>query len=308
MPSLILRRFLTGLLTLFVVISMTFLLLRLMPGGPFDQERKLPPDIQTNIEAQYHLNEPLWKQYALYLGGVLQGDLGPSFKYKSRSVNDIVGDATVTSTKLGLIALVIGVLLGTGLGTLAGLSRNRFVDGLLTLTGVASISTPLFIFGGFLVLLFALKLSWLPAATLETPRHYILPVLTLSLMPFSYTFLLVRTTVREMRTQQHVLIKRSEGLSERVIALRHILRNSLIPLVSILGPIAAAIITGSFAVEYIFAIPGLGKHFITAVSNRDYTLVMGITIIYGVALILFNTITDIVYGFLDPRLREEAKG
>lgn len=308
MPSLILRRFLTGLLTLFVVISMTFLLLRLMPGGPFDQERKLPPDIQANIEAQYHLNEPLWKQYALYLGGVLQGDLGPSFKYKSRSVNDIVGDATVTSTKLGLIALVIGVLLGTGLGTLAGLSRNRFVDGLLTLTGVASISTPLFIFGGFLVLLFALKLSWLPAATLETPRHYILPVLTLSLMPFSYTFLLVRTTVREMRTQQYVLIKRSEGLSERVIALRHILRNSLIPLVSILGPIAAAIITGSFAVEYIFAIPGLGKHFITAVSNRDYTLVMGITIIYGVALILFNTITDIVYGFLDPRLREEAKG
>lgn len=307
MPSLILRRLLTGLITLFVVISMTFLLLRLMPGGPFDQDRKLPPAIQANIEARYHLNEPLWKQYAIYLQGLSHGDFGPSFKYKSRSVSDIVGEATLTSTKLGLMALMLGVSLGTVLGTIAGLSRNRFVDGLLTLTGVASISTPLFIFGGFLVLLFALNLSWLPAATLETPKHYILPVLTLSLMPFSYTFLLVRTTVREMRAQQYVLIKRSEGLSEGVIAVKHVLRNSLIPLVSILGPIAAAIITGSFAVEYIFAIPGLGKHFVTAVSNRDYTLVIGITIIYGLALILFNTLTDIVYGFLDPRLREEAK-
>ncbi|WP_373532203.1 ABC transporter permease [Vampirovibrio sp.] len=308
MPSLILRRFLTGLLTLFVVISLTFLLLRLMPGGPFDQDRKLPPAIQANIEAQYHLNEPLWKQYGIYINGILHGDLGPSFKYKSRSVSDIVSEATLTSAKLGFLALAIGVLLGTLLGTVAGLSRNRMVDGLLTLTGVASISTPLFIFGGFLVLLFSLNLNWLPAATLETPKHYILPVLTLSLMPFSYAFLLVRTTVREVRSQQYVLIKRSEGLSEGVIAVRHILRNSLIPLVSILGPIAAAIITGSFAVEYIFAIPGLGKHFVTAVSNRDYTLVVGITIIYGLTLIVFNTVTDIVYGFLDPRLREEAKG
>jgi oligopeptide transport system permease protein len=308
MPSLILRRLLTGLLTLFVVISLTFVLLRLMPGGPFDQERKVPPAIKANMEARYHLNEPLWKQYALYMGGVLHGDLGPSYKYKSRTVSDIVSEATLTSAKLGLMALLVGSVLGVGLGALAGLSRNRWVDGLLTLLGVTSISTPLFIFGGFLVLVFALTLNWLPAATLETPRHYILPVLSLSLMPFSYSFLLTRTTVRETRSLPHVLIKRSEGLSERVIALRHILRNSLIPLVSILGPIAAGIITGSFAIEYIFAVPGLGKHFVTAVTNRDYTLVMGITIIYGVALILFNTLTDIIYGLLDPRLREAPKG
>ncbi len=308
MPSLILRRLLAGLMTLFVVISLTFLLLRLMPGGPFDQERKVPPAIKANIEARYHLNEPLWKQYAIYMGGVLRGNLGPSYKYKSRSVSDIVGEATVISTKLGVLALLMGTVFGVLLGALAGLSRNRYVDGLLTLMGVASISTPLFIFGGFLVLIFALNLNWLPAATLETPRHYILPVLSLSLMPFSYAFLLTRTSVRETRSKQFVLIKRSEGLSEGVIAIRHILRNSLMPLVSILGPMAAAIITGSFAVEYIFAVPGLGKHFVTAVTNRDYTLVMGITIIYGVALILFNTLTDILYGLLDPRLREEARG
>lgn len=307
MPSLILRRLLTGILTLFVVISLTFVLLRLMPGGPFDQDRKVPPAILANMQARYHLNEPLWKQYAIYVGGVMRGDLGPSYKYKSRTVTDIVGEATVTSAKLGVMALLVGGLVGVLLGALAGLSRNKTVDGLLTLLGVASISTPLFIFGGVLVLVFSLTLNWLPAATLETPMHYILPVLSLSLMPFSYAFLLTRTTVRETRSRQYVLIKRSEGLSEGVIAVRHILRNSLIPLVSILGPIAAAIITGSFAVEYIFAIPGLGRHFVTAVTNRDYTLVMGITIVFGVALILFNTFTDILYGMLDPRMREDAK-
>jgi oligopeptide transport system permease protein len=307
MPSLILQRLLTGLLTLFVVISLTFALLRLMPGGPFDQERRVPPAIKANMEARYHLNEPLWKQYLLYVSGVAHGDLGPSYKYKSRTVSDIVGEATSTSAKLGFMALLVGGLSGVALGAMAGLSRNRWVDGLLTLLGVASISTPLFIFGGLLVLLFALTLNWLPAATLETPAHYILPVLSLSLMPFSYAFLLTRTTVRETRSRQYVLIKRSEGLSEGAIAMRHVLRNSLIPLVSILGPLAAAIITGSFAVEYIFAIPGLGRHFVTAVTNRDYTLVMGITSVYGVALILFNTFTDILYGLLDPRLREEAR-
>lgn len=306
MPSLILRRLLTGLLTLFVVISLTFVLLRLMPGGPFDQDRKIPPAILANMQARYHLNEPLWKQYAIYVGGVMRGDLGPSYKYKSRTVSDIVGEATATSAKLGFMALLVGGLLGLTLGAMAGLSRNRWVDGLLTLLGVASISTPLFIFGGVLVLVFALTLNWLPAATLETPMHYILPVLSLSLLPFSYAFLLTRTTVQETRSKQYVLIKRSEGLSEGTIAVRHILRNSLMPLVSILGPIAAAIITGSFAVEYIFAIPGLGRHFVTAVTNRDYTLVMGITIVYGVALILFNTFTDILYGMLDPRMREDA--
>lgn len=296
-----------GLVTLLVVISLTFLLLRVMPGGPFDTERKVPPAIQANLEARYHLNEPLWRQYLIYMGGVVRGDLGPSYKYKSRSVTDIVGEATVTSVKLGLMALLLGTVIGVALGAWAGLTRSRWLDGLLSLVGVTGISTPLFIFAGFLVLTFALNLNWLPAATLDSPRHYILPVIALSLLPFAYAFLLVRTTVKETRNQQYVLVKRSEGLSESAIATRHILRNSLIPLASIMGPIAAAVITGSFAVEFIFAIPGLGRHFITAVTNRDYTLVMGITIVYGVALILFNTLTEIIYGLLDPRLREEAR-
>jgi oligopeptide transport system permease protein len=303
MPTLLLRRFLTGLLTLAIVISMTFLLLRLMPGGPFDQERKLPPAIQKNIEARYHLNEPIWTQYALYMGGVLHGDLGPSYKYQSRTVTDIVREAAGVSLKLGALALLLGITLGVLLGSFAGLTNNRFLDTVLSLLGIAGISTPMFIFGGLLVLCFALQLNWLPAATLESPRHYVLPVLTLALTPFAYAFLLVRTTVRELRHHPFVQMKRSAGIPEVRIAIRHVLRNSLQPLLSVLGPIAAAIITGSFAVEALFAIPGLGRHFVTAVTNRDYPLVTGVTIVYGAALILFNTLTDILQGLLDPRLR-----
>jgi oligopeptide transport system permease protein len=304
MPLLLLRRFLTGLLTLAIVMSLTFLLLRLMPGGPFDQERKLPPAIQKNIEARYHLNEPIWTQYALYMGGVLRGDLGPSYKYQSRTVTDIVGEASAVSLKLGALALLVGVSFGVLLGSLAGLTNNRFFDTALSLVGIAGISTPMFIFGGLLVLCFALQLNWLPAATLETPQHYILPVITLALTPFAYAFLLVRTTVRDIRHKQFVLMKRSAGIPEGVIARRHVLRNSLQPLLAVLGPIAAAIITGSFAVEYLFAIPGLGRHFVTAVTNRDYPLVTGVTIVYGAALILFNMLTDVLQGVLDPRLKD----
>ncbi|MGE0201628.1 MAG: ABC transporter permease [Candidatus Melainabacteria bacterium] len=302
----LLLRVLSGVLTLFCLVSITFVLLRLMPGGPFDEERSLPPAIKASIEERYHLNAPIPEQYVRYLGTLLQGDLGPSFKYQSRSVNDIVGEATAVSAQIGVLALLLGVLSGTILGAIAGITRQRWLDGLLSLTGVSCLSIPAFILGGLLVLTFALTWNILPAATLTSPAHYILPVITLSLAPFAYAFLLVRNTVQETKNATYVHIKHSMGLPARTIAIRHVLRNSLIPLVSILGPIAAAILTGSFAVEFIFAVPGLGKHFVTAVTNRDYTLVMGITIVYSVTLIVFNMLTDILYGFLDPRLREDA--
>lgn len=307
MTEVLLRRLLAGVLTLFVVINLTFVLIRLMPGGPFDKEHAASAEVMKNLEAKYHLNEPLMVQYGIYMNNILHGDLGPSYYYKSRTVNDIVGEAAGDSVRLGVLAMILGTGLGILLGTLAGMTRNLKLDGFLSLLGVSSLSIPSFIFGGFLVLIFALKLNWLPAATLTTPKHYILPVITLSLVPFAYTFLLVRTAVKETRAQTFVLVKRSFGVGDKIVALKHVLRNSLIPLVSILGPIAAALVTGSFAVEYIFAVPGLGKHFVNAVSNRDYTLIMGITLLYGVILILFNTLTDILYGFLDPRLQGKSK-
>lgn len=307
MLSGIVKRLLNGLFTLFVVISLTFFLMRALPGGPFDQERKLPPAIQANMEARFHLNEPLFNQYVRYMGGILQGDLGPSYKYITRSVNDIVAEATLVSFQLGAAALILGIGLGILMGTLAGITQNRWLDGFLSAFGMSSISMPGFIFGALLVLVFAYHLNLLPAARLATPQHYILPVLTLALTPFAYTFLLIRTTVREVRRQTFVTIKRCFGVPENRVIFAHVLRNSLIPLISILGPVSAMIVTGSFAVELIFAVPGLGKYFVTAVSNRDYTLVMGITIVYSVILILFNTFTDVLYTLADPRFRDMGR-
>jgi oligopeptide transport system permease protein len=241
------------------------------------------------------------------MNNLLHGDLGPSFTFKSRNVSDILEEATGYSLKIGFMALLLGTFLGVVSGTIAGMSSNRMVDGLFSFMGVSSLSMPSFIFGGFLVLLFSLRLNVLPAATLETPAHYILPVTALSLVPFAYSFLLIRTAVKETKKQAFVLIKRSFGINEVMVSLNHVLRNSLIPLVSILGPVAAALVTGSFAIETIFAVPGLGKHFVNGVMNRDYPLVMGITILYSVLLILFNTVTDILYSYLDPRLRSPSK-
>ncbi|MEM0950760.1 MAG: ABC transporter permease [Cyanobacteria bacterium P01_H01_bin.74] len=304
MIQLVLKRLLAGLVTLVTVITLTFFLLRLMPGGPFDTERKLPPAIRKNLEEQYYLKKPVFEQYILYMKNIVRGNLGPSFKYRNRSVNQIVSKATWISFQLGVLALALGIGMGIFFGLIAGLTRHLSIDTALTVLGISAVSTPQFIFGGLLVLIFSLTLKLLPAATLQSGWHYCLPVVTLALSPFAFTFLLIRNSVKEIKTQLHVVIKKSQGLSMLRIAVAHILRNALIPLVSVIGPISAAIITGSFAVEYIFAIPGLGKHFITAVTNRDYTLVMGITLIYGLALIVLNMLTDIVYGILDPRLRE----
>lgn len=307
MLSDIVKRLLNGLLTLLVVISVTFFLVRALPGGPFDQDRKLPPEIKANIEAKFHLDKPLPQQYLYYMGNILRGDLGPSYKYVTRTVNDIVADAFWVSFKIGTCALMVGVSLGILLGTFAGITRNRWLDGFLSAFGISSISMPSFIFGAVLVLIFAYHLNLLPAARLAGPQHYIMPVIALSLTPFAYTFLLIRTTVKDVRRQSFVMIKQCFGIPHMAVTFRHVLRNSLIPLISILGPISAMIITGSFAVELIFAIPGLGKYFVTAVSNRDYTLVMGITIIYSVLLIAFNTLTDVIYGIVDPRLRDAGR-
>ncbi len=303
----ILKKLISGAMTLFVVISLTFFLIRVLPGGPFDTERSLPPAIKANMEARFHLNEPLMNQYLSYMGNIAQGNLGPSYKYITRTVNDIVADAAWVSLKIGTAALVLGVGLGVLMGTWAGMTRNRWLDGFLSSFGISSISMPSFIFGAFLVLVFAYYLNILPAARLASPKHYILPVVALSMTPFAYTFLLIRTTVKEVSHQQFVMIKRCFGISEDAVTFRHVLRNSLIPLISILGPVSAMVVTGSFAVELIFGIPGLGKYFVTAVTNRDYTLVMGITIIYSVLLILFNTMTDVVYALVDPRMREQGR-
>ncbi|MDX2084479.1 MAG: ABC transporter permease [Candidatus Melainabacteria bacterium] len=303
MLNTVLRRLLAGFLTLWVILTITFVLIRVLPGGPF-QNPKVPESVQQALAAKYHLDAPVWVQYGAYMQGLLQGDLGPSLTAENRRVNDLVAESTGYSVQIGIPAMLLGSLLGVALGALAGLTRLSWLDAVLSVVGTASLAMPSFVFAGGLVLVFALGLQWLPAATVQTPGHYILPVVALSLSPFAFCFALIRNTVRENRLQPFVRVKQAAGLPPLHIALRHVLRNSLLPLLSILGPLTAAIVTGSFAVEYIFAVPGLGKHFINAVGNRDYTVVMGITVLYSVVLIVLNLLTDLLMGWLDPRLRE----
>lgn len=307
MLQTLIGKLLNGFVTLFVVMTLTFFLLRLLPGGPFDQDRQLPPAVKANMEARFHLDAPLHRQYVAYLGNIVRGDLGPSYKYQTRNVTDIVREAGLVSAQVGILALIIGIGGGILLGTLAGITRNRFIDGVLSALGMASISMPGFIFGALLVLAFSYYFNLLPAARLASPQHYVMPVAALSLMPFAYAFLLVRTAVREVRLQQFVMMKESYGLPAGRITFKHVLRNALLPLLSILGPVSAAVVTGSFAVELIFAVPGLGKYFVTAVSNRDYTLVMGITLVYSALLVVLNTLTEVGYGMLDPRMRDGGR-
>lgn len=305
MPHLF-RRLGSGLLTLWVVITLTFLLMRLLPGSPFN-DPKVPASVQAILEARFLLNEPLWVQYGHYMAGLLRGDLGPSMVSEGRSVVTMVLEATQVSATLGLLALIAGSALGIVLGTLAGLSRRPAVDAGLSVLGLVALSTPSFVLGGVLVLLFSFGLGWLPAAMLTTPAHYVLPVTALAATPFAFTFMLIRTAVMDTRLQPYVRVKQAFGIPPLRIAVAHVLRNSLLPLLSLFGPLAAGVLTGSFAVEYLFALPGLGKYFVNAVNTRDYTLLMGITLVYSALLIGLNLLTDVLYTVVDPRLRESTQ-
>lgn len=304
----VLRKLLGGAATLLLVACLTFALLRAMPGGPFDREHRLPAAIQANIEARYHLDKPWPVQLGHYLLGLARGDLGPSYQYTTRRVQDILAETFPVSLTLGLLALMLGVGTGGLLGALAGWTRRRWLDITLSAGGALALSTPAFVLGGLLALVFALWLQWLPTARLLSPAHAVLPVLTLALGPFAFAFLLLRASVRQTRSLPFVAIKRSLGLPEWRIAGRHVLRNALLPLLAILGPLSAALVTGSFVVEHLFALPGMGKYFVSAVTNRDYPLVMGATLLYSVLLIGLNLLGDLLMGWFDPRLQDVGPG
>jgi oligopeptide transport system permease protein len=299
------KRLIAALCTLWLVMTLTFFLVRLLPGGPF-QNPKVPPEIQQVLEQKFGLNRPVTEQYVQFLGNCLKGDLGPSLVSESRSVSDMVAQAATVSFSVGLPALVIGGSVGILAGLLAGLTQRPWLEGLLSLIGISSLSLPAFVCAGGLILLFSLTFKVFPSATLATPWHYVLPVWTLSIVPFAFVFSVIRSSVADVKHALYIAIKHSFGLGSWHIAFAHILRNALLPFISILGPLTAAILTGSFAVEYMFAIPGLGKYFVSSVLNRDYTVVMGITLFYAVLLVILNSLTDMLLYQLDPRLQENA--
>lgn len=307
----LLARALTGIFVVFAVATITFFMLRTLPGGPFDTEKKLPPLIKKNIEAKYRLDQPLWAQYLEYMKSLARGDFGPSYKYVDRSVNEIIRETLPISAQLGVISLALAVFLGTAAGIIAASKQGGVFDFASVLVSTALVSVPSFVVGAVLIYIFSIKLRWLPPALWGHPENFVLPALTLAAAPAAYLARLMRASMLDTSRSLFVRTARAKGLSRFVIITKHVLRNALIPVVTVLGPITAFLVTGSFVVEYIFAIPGIGRFFVLAVSNRDYPLVMGITIVYTIVLVLANLIVDICYARLDPRIklgRESAEG
>jgi oligopeptide transport system permease protein len=303
MVTFLLKRFLHGLVVLWVVVTLTFILLRLAPGGPFDRERKLPPEVLANIEAKYHLDEPLFSQYLRYLAAILRGDLGPSYKYLDRGVNDIIADTLPTSALLGLLAVAFVFLVSFPAGLIAAYFRDSWMDRSSMLAATLGISVPHFVLGALLIWLFALQLGWLQAGRWDNLSSVILPTVTLGAAPAAYIAALLRAALIETLGEDFVRTARAKGLQERAVLFKHALRHSLVPVLTVLGPLAAALLTGSFVVEYVFAIPGMGRFFITAVTDRDYPLIMGVTLVYAALLVGANFLVDLLYSYVDPRIR-----
>lgn len=298
-----LKRLLSAIPTLFVLITITFFMMRAAPGGPFDSERSVDPEVRAKLEQAYHLDEPLWEQYLRYLGQLAKGDLGPSFKYADRTVNEMIASGFPVSLTIGALSLLLAVAIGGALGIYAALKQNSWADyGLMTLA-MTGISIPSYVVAPLMILLFAVILGWLPAGGWGHVSSVILPVLALTAPQVAYIARLMRGSMIEVLRSNYIRTARAKGLPERLVILRHALRPAFMPVLSYLGPAAAGIITGSVVIEQIFGIPGIGRYFVTAALNRDYTVVMGVVIFYGVLVILFNFAVDILYGALDPRVR-----
>lgn len=303
MIRFLLKRVVHGIAVLWIVATLTFVLLRLAPGGPFDRERRLPPEVLANIAAKYHLDEPLLKQYLRYMTALLHGDLGPSYKYLDRDVNDVISDTLPTSLVLGSLAIGFAILISLPAGTLAAYFRSSWIDRACMLLATLGISIPHFILGAVLIWCFAIQLGWLQAGRWDDMSSATLPTITLGAAPAAYLAALVRSSLIETLGEDFIRTARAKGLTERLVLMKHGLRNSMIPVLTVMGPLAAALLTGSFVVEYVFAIPGMGRFFITAVTDRDYPLIMGVTLVYTALLVGANLVVDLLYSQIDPRIR-----
>ena len=299
------RRLLQTIPVLFVIVTATFFMVRFVPGGPFTSEKAIPPEILRNLEAHYGLDQPLWKQYTNYLGRVLRGDLGPSFKYANHSVNEIIAAKLPVSLELGAEALVVALLVGLPLGVLAAVRRNTWLDYLASSVGMLGICVPTFVLGPLLVLFFAIHLGWANASGWYDWTDRVLPALTLGFVYAAYLMRLTRGGMLEVLNQDYIRTARAKGASETRVVLRHALRGGLLPVVSFLGPATAGILTGSFVIETIFQIPGLGREFVNSAFNRDYTLVLGTVILYATLIVVCNLVVDVVQVWLNPKLKFE---
>ncbi len=305
MLRFIFRRLLQVIPVFFVIITATFFMVRFVPGGPFTSEKAIPPEIMRNLEAHYGLDQPLWHQYLSYLGQIAHGDLGPSFKYANRSVNEIIAAKLPVSLELGAWSMLVALVVGLPLGVVAAVKRNTILDYLCSSTGMIGICVPTFVLGPLLALFFGIYLNWFNVSGWYGPSDRVLPAATLGFVYAAYIMRLTRGGMLEVLNQDYIRTARAKGASELRIVLRHALRGGILPVVAFLGPAVAGILTGSFVIETIFQIPGLGREFVNSAFSRDYTVVLGTVILYAGLIIVMNLLTDVVQVWLNPKLKFE---
>lgn len=297
-------------ISLWLIITVTFFLMRIAPGNPFSSEKKVTPEVEANLNAFYGLDQPWYNQYFDYIKSVVTWDFGPSFKYKSQTVNDIINEGFPVSALLGLEAILLAVSFGVALGVIAALKHNRWQDYSAMIIAVIGISIPSFILATFLQYFLSMKLQIFPVARWESFMHTVLPAIALAASPMAFIARLTRSSMLEVLSNDYIKTAKAKGLSKTTITFKHAIRNALLPVVTYLGPLTAGVLTGSFIIEKIFGIPGLGSHFVTSINNRDYTVIMGVTVFYSIILLVCVLLVDIAYGFIDPRIKlaDEKKG
>lgn len=304
----IIKRFLQAIPVLLLVATVTFFMVRAAPGGPFDEDRAIPPEVLSQLNKRYHLDDPLWKQYIDYMGNLLQGDFGPSFKYASHSVTELIAAGLPPTLELSLYAILFALVVGVPTGILAATKQNTFFDYAPMSTAMIGICMPTFVLGPILLLIFGIWLQWLPVAGWgQVPGDKVLPSITLGSVYAAYIARITRGGMLEVLSQDYIRTARAKGLSTLRIIFVHALRGGITPVISFLGPAIAGLLAGSFVVESIFQVPGLGRFYVMAAFNRDYTMILGCTIFFAFLIILFNLLADIVQVWLNPKLRREME-
>jgi oligopeptide transport system permease protein len=297
------RRFLWIIPVLFTVSIITFFLMHAVPGGPWDRDKRLPQATQDRLNAKYGLDQPIYIQYITWAGKFVQGDLGPSYRYTDRTVNEIVADGFWTTVQLGVMAFILSVLVGIPLGIFAALGHNRGPDYVSTSVSIVGIATPSFVLAILLIVFFAVQLGWFPTGGWKGPQYWVLPTIALAGFPIAVIARYTRASMLEVTRKDYIRTAHSKGLRDQAVVSRHMIRNALIPVITILGPTLAFLVTGSFIIERIFGIPGIGQFYITSISTRDYSLLMAMTMLYAFAVAFLNVVVDVLYAYIDPRIR-----
>ena len=303
MPKYILKRAIMSLITAFLVATLTFFVMNMVPGGPFLSEKAVTPQAQAAMEAKDGCDKPLFQQYTTYMTGILKGDFGLSIKKRGRTVSQIIGTKFPVSAKVGGLALILAVCTGIPLGAIAAFNRGKFIDNLLVVLSTAGIAIPSFLSSTILIYIFTTKLKWLPSLGLKDAQSYIMPVVALALYPTFYMARLMRSSMLDVMGQDYMRTAKAKGVTTFKAIFKHALRNAILPVITYLGPLLAALMTGSFIIEKIFNIPGLGSEFVSSITSRDYPMIMGTTIFLAVFIIIMNLFVDIAYAIVDPRIK-----